>query len=182
MASNPVQPGLEQWPLKGLKKSQCLAECKQQKQSRKQQGPALLQGYISLLHTEFGAVETTQAVQQKSVTMGAPISASASEKFMANQEDDIIVPSQVQMWACINLSLSFLKGMCCSLSLFNKQFHSQDLKRCRIMSWWSALSLQRKMQQQTQNKHMAPALLGWWVSKKGQMLITHVFFCLQSLE
>lgn len=58
--------------------------------SVEEKGPAILQGYISLLHTKFGAVVTIQAVQQKSVTMGAPISASASEKFMANQEHDII--------------------------------------------------------------------------------------------
>lgn len=58
--------------------------------SVEEKGPAILQGYISLLHTKFGAVVTIQAVQQKSVTMGAPISASVSEKFMANQEHDII--------------------------------------------------------------------------------------------
>lgn len=85
--------------------------------------------------------------------MGAPIPASASEKFMANQEHDIIVPSQVQMWACINLSLSFLKGMCCSLSLFSKQFHGQGLERCRIVFWWSALSSQR-VRERCNNKHI----------------------------
>lgn len=80
--------------------------------------------------------------------MGSP----TSEKFMANQEHDIIVPSQVQMWACINLSLSLLKGMCCSLSLLNKQFHGQDLQRCCIVSWWSALSL-RSVRERCNNKH-----------------------------
>lgn len=72
---------------------------------------------------------------------------------MANQEHDIVVPSQVQMWACIKLSLSFLKGLCCSLSLFNKQFHGQDLKRCRIVSWWSALSSQT-VRERCNNKHI----------------------------
>lgn len=70
--------------------------------------PAILQGYISLLHTKFGAVETIQAVQQKSVTMGAPFSASALEKFMANQEHDIINALRTQPSADVCLHKPFL--------------------------------------------------------------------------
>lgn len=96
---------------------------------------AVVQGYISPPRTKFGAVETIQAVQHRLVTMGAPISASALEKFMANQEHDIINALSTQPSADVCLhkpSFITLKAMCCSLSLFNKQFHVQDLERCRI--------------------------------------------------
>ena len=73
-----------------------------------EKGPAIIQGYISLLHTKFGAVETIQAVQQKSVTMGALVSASASEKFMANQEHDVINALCTQPSADVCLHKPFL--------------------------------------------------------------------------
>lgn len=70
---------------------------------------AVLQGYISLPRTKFGAVETIQAVQQRLVTMGAPISASALEKFTANQEHDIInvLSTQPSADVCLH-KLSFI--------------------------------------------------------------------------
>lgn len=71
-------------------------------------GPAILWGYISLLSTTFGAVETIQAVQQKSVTVGSPISASALEEFMANQEHDIINALCTQPSADVRLHKPFL--------------------------------------------------------------------------
>lgn len=73
-----------------------------------EKGPAILQSYISVLHTMFGAVETVQAVQQKSVTTGAPISASALEKFMADQEHDIINALCTQPSADVCLQKPFL--------------------------------------------------------------------------
>lgn len=74
----------------------------------KAKGPAILRGHISLLSTTFGAVETIQAVQQKSVTVGSPISASALEKFMANQEHDIINALRTRPSADVRLHKPFL--------------------------------------------------------------------------
>lgn len=73
-----------------------------------EKGLAIPQSYISVLHTMFGAVETVQAVQQKSVTTGAPISASALEKFTANQEHDIINALCTQPSADVCLQKPFL--------------------------------------------------------------------------
>lgn len=80
------------------------------------------------------------------------------------------VPGQVQMCACINLSLSLLEAMCCSPSRFHKQFHVQDHKHCRIMLPWSGPSSQG-VKVRCNNKHTTTAPLGRCVSKKGQMLI-----------
>lgn len=129
-------------------------------------GSAVPQGYISLQSTKLGAGEATQVVRQESVTVPSSISASASEKSMANQEHDIIMdptPCQVQMCTCTNLSLSLLKAMCCSLSWFNKQFHIQDCKRCLITFPWSGLLIgcQSQMQLRT-HEHSPFGLVHFW--------------------
>lgn len=66
------------------------------------------------------------------------------------------IPCQVQMCTCINLSLSLLKVMCYSLSWFNKQFHVQDCKHCRIMFPSSGFLIGHQSQMQLETHEHSP--------------------------